>query len=403
MIDPKELIGKLTVEELCDTAEEYYKNQADINYLLAKPFYNQIEIPEMLQTMGILLSGLYLGKTMKVLDFGAGSCWFSRLLNQMQCQTISTDASKTALEIGKRLFREHPIVGEYVAEPVFLPFDGRRIDLPDESVDRIICYDVFHHVPNQEEILAEFGRVLKRGGIVGFSEPGEAHSQTPNSQFMMKSYAVLENDIDVDEIFGMAKRYGFTDIFLKLVVCKGRITLDDYHNIVAPRGPLVTRFRRALKTAAKVRENLRATMTSQTVFFLHKGPYVPDSRDIYGLAYALRLEKREFAIKVGEALSFSVQVQNTGSAVWLTDNVKGIGIVKVGSRLFDANGHLLRADFSRHQFDKNILPGETAQSQVSLSFPEKGQYTVAFDLVSEGVCWFETFGSTPQSIMVTVG
>ncbi len=166
MIDPKEIIKELTVEELCETAEDYFASKAKNPIpLMAKPFSSLLETPEILQNMGLLLSGLNLAKTMTVLEFGSGTCWFSRYLNQAQCVTISCDASKTALDIGKRLFKESPVVGEVISEPRFLHFNGRKIDLPDESVDRIICNDALHHIPNQGEVLSELARVLKKGGI----------------------------------------------------------------------------------------------------------------------------------------------------------------------------------------------------------------------------------------------
>ena len=62
---------------------------------------------------------------------------------------ISVDVSRHALEIGKKLFDYHPIPAGSISEPVFLPFDGYMIDLESESVDRIVCNDGFHHVPNQ--------------------------------------------------------------------------------------------------------------------------------------------------------------------------------------------------------------------------------------------------------------
>ena len=33
--------------------------------------------------------------------------------------------------------------------------------LTDESVDRIVCFDAFHHVPNPAEVIGEFGRVVE--------------------------------------------------------------------------------------------------------------------------------------------------------------------------------------------------------------------------------------------------
>jgi ubiquinone/menaquinone biosynthesis C-methylase UbiE len=103
-------------------------------------------------------------------------------------------------------------VGTPISEPVFLHFDGHKINLPDESVDRIICHDAFHHVPNQKEVISELGRVLKRGGIAGFSEPGRFHSQSPQSQSEMRNFNVLENDIIPTEIFSLAREYGFDDM-----------------------------------------------------------------------------------------------------------------------------------------------------------------------------------------------
>src|SRR5688500_13934204 len=76
MINPKDLIHSLSIEELCRTAEAYYKSIPDPTPQLAKPFSSLLEGPDQLQSMGLLLSGLRLGKTMSVLEFGAGTCWF---------------------------------------------------------------------------------------------------------------------------------------------------------------------------------------------------------------------------------------------------------------------------------------------------------------------------------------
>src|SRR5262245_61777165 len=191
MIDPKEVMSRSSVEELSATAEEYFRRISDPTPLMAKPFAFLHETPEMLQNLGLLLSGLHLGKTMRVLDFGAGTCWLSRFLCQLNCQVVCCDASPTALEIGKRLFKDLPLVGTAVFQPTFLLFDGHQLQLPDESVDRIVTFDAFHHVPNPREVLAEFGRVLRPGGIAGFSEPGRKHSETPQSQQEMRDHKVL--------------------------------------------------------------------------------------------------------------------------------------------------------------------------------------------------------------------
>src|SRR5437879_5980673 len=80
-----------------------------------------------------------------VLDFGAGSCWTSRYLSQLGCRVIALDVSPTALRYGQELYARQPLIGDRPA-PRFLQFDGKRIDVEDASVDRILCLDAFHHV-----------------------------------------------------------------------------------------------------------------------------------------------------------------------------------------------------------------------------------------------------------------
>lgn len=48
--------------------------------------------------------------------------------------------------------------------------DDRRLPLPDQSADLLLCHQTFHHLVHQHEALAEFHRVLKPGGLLLFSE-----------------------------------------------------------------------------------------------------------------------------------------------------------------------------------------------------------------------------------------
>ena len=86
-IDPKQLIRELTLAGLCQTAEEYYRNLPEPALQMSQPFASTMEAPQLLYKMGLLLYGLRLGKSMVVLDFGAGKCWLSRFLNQIHCIT----------------------------------------------------------------------------------------------------------------------------------------------------------------------------------------------------------------------------------------------------------------------------------------------------------------------------
>ena len=393
LIDPVSVMQRLSVEALCETADKYYRSLVDPTEQMSKPFSSVFLAPDMLINLGQLLSGLHLTRSMTVLDFASGTCWISRYLNQMHCVTISLDASEAALAIGQRLFNEYPIIGIPLSSPTFLHFNGRRINLPDASVDRIVCFDAFHHIPNQQEILAEMARVLKPGGIAGFSEPGRLHSQTPMSQKEMADYDVLENDLVLEDVVELAYRVGFTASTCKLS-CGGELTLDEYKALIA-RSPSRALKRRILSEATN-------TMTSKSVFFLHKGSRKLDSRSVEGLSCDITIDSHQLSVNAGDEFSIRCFIRNTGQARWLHSNPRTEGIVRVGTHLCDENGKLVTIDFSRSALEQDIEPGETTICNVTLRIAAPGRYRVMIDMVSEYVCWFEQLGFKPLAVEVLI-
>jgi len=431
VIDPKRLMRELTVAELCATAEKYYAELSDPTHVLAKPFGNLLEAPALLPRIPLLLSGLRLGAAMVVLDFGAGSCWLSRLLNQLRCATISLDPSTTALEMGKRLFEISPIVGNYILPPRFLPFDGERIQLEDKAVDRIVCFDTFHHIPNQRQILSEFFRVLKPGGIVGFSEPGPTHSQGPAAQEEMRMHKVLENDIRLDEIMAIASEIGFSDLRIKLLLDPSLdLDLKEYMSILHSPPPFwpppqKTRLRDDLWLAFrnrfgatesdrkaysgyeptlinKVLSNIASSMPGATVFFFTKGAYVADSRSGSGLQYEMAILSATREARVGQEMELTVRVKNVGQSVWLHTSIQNIGVVRVGVHLFTADHQLLVSDLAQAELGRDIAPGDSVTVACKVACRTPGDYVLAIALVSESVIWFETLGNKPQYLDIHV-
>ncbi len=227
LIDPKDLISRFSVAEHAAFADAYFTGREDHAYLYQKPFYHPQACAPLVENLGALLSGLQLVAGHRVLDFAAGSCWLSRILVQLGCRVTSCDASMQALEIGKSLFQRFPpVMAEGV--PDFLPFNGSRIECPDASLDRVVVNDAFHHLPDPEAILREFYRVLDAGGIVGLSEPGRYHSQTPESQFEMQTYNVIENDFFVEDVWEIARSIGFKDVRILPVIRNHAWTIEQY-------------------------------------------------------------------------------------------------------------------------------------------------------------------------------
>jgi ubiquinone/menaquinone biosynthesis C-methylase UbiE len=393
MIKPADIIAKYSVEELAQSAEEYFAAIQDPTEQLAKPFSNPNYAPELLQSVGQLLAGLRLSKTMTVLEFAAGTCWLSRYLTQMQCQTISCDVSPSALKLGEQLANNHPVIGEPVAPQRFLVFDGRTINLPDASVDRIVCNDAFHHIPNQQDVLRELARVLKPGGIAGFSEPGRKHSQTPMSQSEMRNFTVLENDIIIEDIHALALAAGFTAMNLR-IFGDVEVSYKTYQKLLA--------FKPFWYLASLYLPGIRPALLNKTLFFLYKGETLADSRAAAGLGHNLTLSQNQLRARAGEAVVLTVKAKNTGTATWLDENIKDIGTVKLGIHLHDAQGSIVNYDFYRLRLPKAITPGETCNFQVRFPAPPPGNYRLDFDLVSEFVCWFENIGNAVASLQLEV-
>lgn len=391
LIHPEDVISRHSLDELCATAEEYYRRVPDPLPHMAKPFGAVQEAPEMLENLGLLLSGLKLGTAMTVVDFGAGAGWLSRCLTQLACHVISVDTSPTALDLGRRLFAEYPPIGRHLQPPRFLHFDGRRLDLPAESVDRIVCFDAFHHIPNQRDVLAEMGRVLRPGGIAGFSEPGRQHSRHPQAQYEMRNHTVLENDVDLNAIFGFARNAGFTGMTVKLLT-DSEVPLETYNTLFGATPNETLR--------AQLWRDTHATTFNRSIFFLHKGAPRADSRSHAGLRHSIRIATCAQPGGPGQPLRVDVVLANTGSATWLHTSSGIHGVVRLGTHLYERDGKLVDVDHSRHFLPRSVEPGDELAITIEIALPDSRSYTLAFDLVAEGVAWFENLGSSPVTLVV---
>ena len=392
IIDVRELRQTLTVEELARTAEDYYRNTlAFAERYLAKPFADPHETPDVLGSFAQLLSGLRLMPGMTVLDFGAGACWTTRVLTQLGCAVIALDVSATALELGRELFSRMPPIGAQ-PQPRFLVFDGHRIELPDASVDRIACVDAFHHVPNPAAVMAELGRVLRPGGIAGFSEPGPNHSRAARSQYEMKNYTAFENDVVMADVWQWAQAAGFSGMELAVFSTEShRVSLPEFEDVIAGGAALDA-----------YGEKLRAFLTGHQTFFLRKGGSArKDSRERDGLKGEITVHLERSEVREGEPIRGRATVQNVGTAMWLPGSAK-VGGVRLGVHLRLGDGRPLNVDFARLVIHEETLPGGSETIDFALEPPPRGDYLLEFDLVSEGVAWFEMNGSATTTVNVRV-
>jgi SAM-dependent methyltransferase len=374
-------------------ADVYYTSLTDWEHHLAKPFSQAQETPALLMNLAVLLQALRVTPGMTVLEFGAGSGWLSRFLTQMGCRVILLDVSPAALRIARELYSRQPVLGVH-PPPAFLAFDGRRIELPDASVDRIVCFDAFHHAPNPRAVIREFGRILADGGIAGFAEPGPRHAEAPRSQFEAQTYGVVERDVDVHDLWRTAQACGFAD--LRMCVYHGlphHVSLREYEDLLAG-GPAQDDW------LASARTFLRHVRTFTLV---KAGSARSDSRTPDGLACDVRATLATAAVE-GQPLAVDAIVTNTGTATWLPSDAP-LGGVALGTHLYDASGTLITFDFHCEPLTspvREIPPGETIRCRMTLPPLAAGEYRLDVDCVSAHVTWFAQAGSRPASLKVDV-
>ncbi|HYR26907.1 MAG TPA: class I SAM-dependent methyltransferase, partial [Thermoanaerobaculia bacterium] len=391
LIDPRDLIARSSIDELNALAEAYFSKMDVTDPQVAKPFSNPADAPAMLVSLGVLFEGAQLVSGMTVLDFGGGTGWLSRFLLQFGCDVILCDVSPSALRIAQQLVERHPPAGNRVGKLRVALFDGQRIDVEDASVDRILCFDSFHHVPNVEATLAEFARVLKPGALAAFSEPGPHHSRSAQSQFEMRVYGVLENDVDVPSIWQSARRAGFEE--LKLTAFNGNpafVTLQEFDELLNG-GP-------ALQNAARA---MRDFTSNVRTFTLRKaGVEQRDSRFAKGLSSDIQVEISQ-PVRANEAIPFTAKLTNTGTAAWLPSD-DDPGGVSLGAHLY-RDGVLADFDFLWTPIGTTpVQPNQEVAVAGTIRALDPGVYVLEFDCVAKSVAWFGQVGSKTTSITLTV-
>ena len=239
-------------------------------------------------------------------------------------------------------------------------------------------------------MLREFGRVLKPRGIAAFAEPGPRHSTTPQSQYEMRTYGVVEADIDIHAIWDAAKRLGFIDVKLAAFhVPPFHMTLDDYEDLLAG-GETLGRW------AAATRTFLGGVRT----FFLTKaGEEQLDSRRAEGLRAVINAIVEP--ARAGSPLTLHITVRNAGKARWLEAH-EPHGGVTLRAHLYDAGGRLLDLDYGHADLPFPLAPGDEVSFDAVFPPLDAGRYILELDCVAEKVTWFARAGSTPTRVAVDV-
>ena len=105
-------------------------------------------------------------KDKKILDIACGVGYGSKMFLEHNAKSvIGCDLSNESLDYAKEHFSGKNIE--------FYKKDIRSLDFPDETFDCIVSFETLEHVKEQEIVLRELNRVLKKGGMLIISTPNK--------------------------------------------------------------------------------------------------------------------------------------------------------------------------------------------------------------------------------------
>jgi radical SAM family protein/iron-sulfur cluster protein len=98
--------------------------------------------------------------------------------------------------------------------------------------------------------------------------------------------------------------------------------------------------------------------------------------------------------RAGRPLQVRTRVHNLSTRPFPAQATYGRRLVRLGAQLCDETGTLLNRDFARAWLPRTLDAGASLDVPIEIPAPQQpGRYALKFDLVSEGIDWFEHCGS----------
>ena len=383
-INVKQLIADLEDSELLAAADGYFDGLNIDSEQCHKPFSNVVDTIHITRNLSLLFQAADVFRGAEVLDFGCATGWLSLALANVGCKVIGVDIAPSALRLADALCAKRGVRAG--GEVRFAAYDGQRLPLENSSVDRIVCFDAFHHVKNQRATLCEFARVLRPGGRIAMVEPGPFHSQTAQSQAEMSQYKVIENDIVMAHIAAAATQVGLTTPQMLVQMHEPILLSFDQYQQWSTGVPK----REGVALLTKLHHHLTDT---QCFFLLKPGQAMGiDSRRPEALAAEVELVSAKAIAGQIDAFELKFRIRNKGQAIWIASE-GAVGTVNLGCQLIALDKTIKEIDYLRYSLGNTpITPGSSTELSIGLQLTADTAFGFRFDLVAEQIAWFSQLG-----------
>ncbi len=361
---------------------------------------------DLLQQFVVALTMLQPSTDDRVLDLGAGALWCSDLLQRLNRRPVALDISLEMLQVGRTRASRRPLVAA-CGDFEHLPFQ-------DGAFDKAICLNALHHVPDIPAAVHEISRVLAADGVAVFSEPGAGHADMPTSVAATRDYGVLEQEVLIEPFIAMCRGAGFEDVRvcpMVYVIPEFDLSLDEWRawqrlpRTKRPIRAMAKMWRAALEFAGVQKQStlfeeafamrlvrlLQRVVEGQPYIVAAKREAPSRARAQYRATIHVELPAAAIA---AEEITIAATVANIGNAPWRGTGKPDTGRVRLGIQLLDSARRVVARDFARADLGSDLSPGQSRPITTRFTAPaEPGDYYLKFDLVVEGVTWFEPTGS----------
>src|SRR5262245_54583056 len=116
--------------------------------------------------------------------------------------------------------------------------------------------------------------------------------------------------------------------------------------------------------------------------------------EVGGTSWLHRVGNAPVKGAAGQPIEISTRITNLSTRAFPAHASYGRRLVRLGAQLCAADGTLIDRDYERAWLPSHLDAGATAEIPITVTAPgTPGRYKLKFDLVSEGIDWFESSGS----------